>query len=265
MRLQALIFDVDGTLAETEELHRRAFNDAFRAAGLAWHWTADLYAQLLSVTGGKERILHFTQVSPGAGLLDKEQIAALHGDKNRRYAAALADGALPLRPGVRRILDEARRSGLRLAIATTTSRENVDALLAASQGAPTFEIIAAGDQVAAKKPAPDVYALAVRKLGLVPAQCLALEDSVNGLRSALAAEIACVVTRSVYGGSGPFSGAISVVTSLGDPGAEAECLAGLPLEGPLVDVPQLVRWHKSAVELTRFSPPQPDSPPRDHR
>jgi len=265
MRLQALIFDVDGTLAETEDLHRQAFNEAFVAAGLPWHWTRDLYQQLLSVTGGKERILHFTQTAPGADALSNEQIAALHRDKNRRYASALANGALQPRPGVKRLLDEARQSDLRLAIATTTSRENVDALLTASLATQAFEVIAAGDQGAAKKPAPDVYTLALERLGLEPADCLALEDSMNGVRSAFAAGLACVVTRSVYGGTGPFAGALAVVTSLGDPGEEAASLSGLALQGPVVDVSQLRRWHETAAGVMHPVPPQPDSQLPDRR
>jgi HAD superfamily hydrolase (TIGR01509 family) len=231
--LAALIFDVDGTLAETEELHRAAFNETFAAAGLAWHWDQALYGELLAVTGGKERIAHF---APG---LSPERVAALHRDKTARYTARIAAGGLALRPGVRRLLLEARAAGLKLAIATTTSRPNVEALLAACAPMPAFDVIAAGDEVAAKKPAPDIYALALERLGLPAAACIALEDTANGLRSARGAGLGCVMTVSAYGGSGPFEDAACVVSHLGDLGEPAELVAGPPLAGGIVDLAYL--------------------------
>ena len=152
--LSALIFDVDGTLAETEELHREAFNAAFAAAGLDWHWDQGLYAELLEVSGGKERIAHYQRRTGIAPALDSAAIAALHADKTARYTARIRAGSLALRPGIRRILAEAKVARLRLAIATTTSHPNVQALLAAAAPLPAFDVIAAGDDVPAKKPAP---------------------------------------------------------------------------------------------------------------
>jgi HAD superfamily hydrolase (TIGR01509 family) len=227
--LSALIFDVDGTLAETEELHREAFNAAFAAAGLDWHWDQGLYAELLEVSGGKERIAHYQRRTGIAPALDSARIAALHADKTARYTARIRAGSLALRPGIRRILAEAKAAGLRLAIATTTSHPNVQALLAAAAPLPAFDVIAAGDDVPAKKPAADIYRLALEKLGLPAAQCLAFEDTTNGLASAAGAGLRCVVTLSTYGGSGPFSGAVSVVPHLGDPDLPADALSGPPL------------------------------------
>jgi HAD superfamily hydrolase (TIGR01509 family) len=226
MTLEALIFDVDGTLAETEELHRVAFNDAFAAAGLPWHWDQALYAQLLAVTGGKERIAHFQHVANLPDRLDATAIAALHAEKTARYAARVAQGGLALRPGVRRLLNQAHDAKLRLAIATTTSRPNVEALLAACAPLPAFDVIAAGDEVARKKPAPDVYQAALAALDLPPDACLAIEDTENGLRSAAGAGLRCVMTVSVYGGTGPFAGAAAVLSDLGEPGAPFTVLAG---------------------------------------
>ncbi len=214
--LRALIFDVDGTLAETEEWHREAFNAAFAAAGLGWAWDQDLYARLLEVTGGKERIAHFQEVAGISPPLGAAEIAALHADKTARYAARVAAGGLALRPGVRRLLDEAHAAGLRLAIATTTSRANVDALLTACAPLPTFDVIAAGDEVAAKKPAPDIYEAALERLGLPADECVAIEDTLNGLRSAAGAGLRCVITMSTYGGTGPFPGAALVVPNLSE-------------------------------------------------
>ena len=235
MPLAALIFDVDGTLAETEDLHRDAFNAAFAAAGLDWHWERAHYARLLEVTGGKERIA-FHQRLAGLPPLDAAMIAGLHADKTARYTARIRDGGLALRPGIRRLLAEAAQAGIRLAIATTTTRANVEALLAAASPLPAFEAIAAGDEVPAKKPAPDIYLLALRLLGLPAAACVAVEDTANGVASAVGAGLRCLVTTSAYGGAGPFPGATAVVSSLGEPGAAATVLAGPALPGGAVDL-----------------------------
>ena len=216
--LAGLIFDVDGTLAETEEWHREAFNQSFAAAGLAWRWDQALYADLLAVTGGKERIAHFMQAYGVQETLDPPAIAALHAAKTDLYAARVRQGGLALRPGVRRLMQAAQADGVKLAIATTTSMPNVEALLAAcTPPLPPIDAIAAGDAVAAKKPAPDVYELALRLLGLPAAACVAVEDTLNGVRSALGAGVRCVVTTSVYGGTGPFLGAAAVLSDLGEP------------------------------------------------
>lgn len=199
MELKALIFDVDGTLAETEEAHRAAFNETFAAHGIAWHWSRDDYRLLLKTTGGKERMArHRAEV--GFGPSDAE-IAALHVEKTARYGEIIASGQVPLRPGVRALIEAARTAGLRLAVATTTNRPNVDALIAASFGAPAeavFDVIAAGDEVKAKKPAPDVFTLALTRLGLPPEAALAFEDSRAGLASAQAAGLRVALTPSAY-------------------------------------------------------------------
>lgn len=218
--LEALIFDVDGTLAETEEAHREAFNAAFAEAGLGWVWERALYSELLKVTGGKERIRHFM-----ATVLRRDPLAAdtdalvamLHRRKTTLYGELIAAGTVGLRPGIAAVLAASRRSGIRLAIATTTSRPNVDALLAATLGADaaaTFEVIVAGDEVASKKPAPDVYLEALRLLRLDAAQCLAVEDSANGVRSARGAGIPVLVTRGMYTAHDDCSGALADIDDL---------------------------------------------------
>ncbi len=196
---EALILDVDGTLAETEELHRRAFNAAFAEAGLGWHWTQDDYRALLSTTGGKERMARFAgeQGLDPTGL----PIAALHRAKTAHYVALMEGGAIALRPGIAALMDEARAAGLRLAVATTTTPANVAALSRAVFGRPmeaVFDVIAAGDEVATKKPAPDVYLLALARLGLRADQAVAFEDSRNGLRAAQAAGLRCIVAPGLY-------------------------------------------------------------------
>ncbi|PIP95512.1 MAG: phosphatase [Rhodobacterales bacterium CG18_big_fil_WC_8_21_14_2_50_71_9] len=226
--LEALIFDVDGTLAETEELHRRAFNEAFAAAGLDWTWSQDAYRALLRTTGGKERITRYlTERGADPAAFD---VAALHAAKTERYVALMAEGAIALRPGVAALIARARAAGLRLAVATTTSLPNVEALSLAVFGRPAdavFDVIAAGDVVAAKKPAPDIYRHALRALGAAPARAVAFEDSLNGLRAAQGAGLRCVVTPGVYTDTEDFSGADLLLNDLAAlDGLEA--LASLP-------------------------------------
>lgn len=216
---RALIFDVDGTLAETEALHLAAFNAAFAAAGLGWHWDRAAYRRLLETTGGKERIArHMAEIgaAPDAGL-----VARLHADKTRRYGAGVAE--LRLRPGIARIIAEAAAEGCRLAIATTTTAANVEALCRACFGrgmGQVFDVVAAGDMVAAKKPAPDVYLLALERLGVAPEEALAFEDSRNGLVSARAAGIPVVLVQAMFTEGEPTDGAALVL-----PGYDA--VAGL--------------------------------------
>jgi HAD superfamily hydrolase (TIGR01509 family) len=199
MGLKALIFDVDGTLAETEEVHRQAFNETFAAHSIGWHWTPDDYRVLLRTTGGKERMAKH-RAALGSGPSDAE-IAALHKAKTARYVEIIASGQVRLLPGVEDLIARAHAAGLRLAIATTTTRANVDALLEATFRRPpetVFEVIAAGDEVAAKKPAPDVYLCALQRLGLPAEACIAFEDSRAGLASARAAGLRVVLTPSEY-------------------------------------------------------------------
>jgi HAD superfamily hydrolase (TIGR01509 family) len=252
--LAALIFDVDGTLADTErDGHRPAFNAAFADAGLDWSWSVELYGELLKVTGGKERIRYFIErfrpdFEPARDLAGF--IADLHRRKTEHYLRMLRGGAIPLRPGVLRLLREARDAGIRLAIATTTTPENVTTLLECSgePGLPSwFEVIAAGDVVPAKKPAPDIYRLALDQLGLPAHACVAVEDSANGLRSALAADIrAVLVLVSSYTQREDFSTATVVVDELGGPGAPAHVLHGTLDGSDYVDLAALRALHNRA-------------------
>lgn len=215
MTLGALIFDVDGTLAETEEAHRTAFNTVFAARGVGWHWSIETYRGLLQVTGGKERMAaHRTAVGFGP---DDAAIADLHAEKTAAYAGLLAAGGLVARPGVLGLVAAARAAGLRLAVATTTSPGNVQALcrcLWQRDADEVFDVIAAGDEVAAKKPAPDVYLLALARLRLASGACLAVEDSRNGVLAARAAGLAVVAAPSVYTAADDLSGATQVLPDL---------------------------------------------------
>jgi beta-phosphoglucomutase-like phosphatase (HAD superfamily) len=245
--LQALIFDVDGTLADTErDGHRVAFNQAFAGEGLPWQWDVALYGRLLEITGGKERIRHYVATClpdyrPPADF--DALVARLHAAKTRHYTALLATGAIPLRPGVRRLLTEARKAGVRLAIATTTTPDNVSALLEHSLGHGTeswFEVIGAGDIVPAKKPAPDIYYYVLERLGLRAGDCIAFEDSANGIRATRACGLRTVITVNGYTRDHDFSGATLVLDQLGDPGSPATVLAGPALDGrPFLDLDAL--------------------------
>jgi beta-phosphoglucomutase-like phosphatase (HAD superfamily) len=243
---KALLFDVDGTLADTErDGHRVAFNRAFAEAGLDWVWDVPLYGELLAVTGGKERIRHYVEryrrdYRPPADFDDL--VVRLHAAKTRLYTALVAQAGIPLRPGVRRLLDEARGAGVRLAIATTTTPDNVSALLChalAPDAARWFAVIGAGDVVSAKKPAPDIYFYVLERLGLAPSECVAFEDSENGLRSALAAGVTTIVTVNDYTRTHDFRGAALVLDHLGEPGRPCRALAGTPPNGAVIDLAAL--------------------------
>lgn len=220
-QLKALIFDVDGTLAETErDGHRTAFNRAFKQAGLDWVWDVSLYGELLSITGGKERMLYYLQHShhtPVEKRQIKRAIADIHARKTELYTRKLKSGNMALRPGVERLINEARQQGLLLAIATTSSYDNVTALLTATLGTSAldwFTVIAAGDVVSQKKPAPDIYLYCLQQMGLDAAQCLAVEDSANGLQAAQSAGLVTLVTPSFYTHKQSFEGAACVVDCL---------------------------------------------------
>ena len=249
MAIEALLFDVDGTLSDTErEGHRPAFNQAFEEFGLDWHWDAELYGKLLAVTGGKERIRYYVDhFRPGyVRPADFDTLVnELHQAKTRHYTTLLAQGAIPLRPGVKRLLQEARDAGLRLAVVTTTTPENVTSLLQhslAEDAESWFEVIAAGDIVPAKKPASDIYHWAIRRMGLAPQQCLAFEDSKNGLRSSLGAGIRTLITVNGYTAGDNFDGALAVLSDLGEPDAPFKVVEGEAYGKSYVDLSLLRRW-----------------------
>ena len=222
MNFEALIFDVDGTLADTEEAHRVAFNLAFERYRLGWVWEPGEYRELLHITGGKERIATYIET---LALPDAERrrlrtmVPEIHAEKTRFYSSFVADGAVPLRPGVASLLDEAQANGCKLAIASTTTAINIDALLQSTLGLgglDMFSVIACGDQVRAKKPAPDIYQLALRGLGMLPEHAIAFEDSPNGLRAATAAGLRTVVTPNFWTEGNDFSAASLLLPSLAE-------------------------------------------------
>jgi HAD superfamily hydrolase (TIGR01509 family) len=214
-RAGTLIFDVDGTLAETEGIHRRAFNAAFLECGVEWYWDRSTYKKLLRVAGGKERLSAYARTQP-QGLSDA-QIAELHQVKTRHYTRLIAQHTCRLRPGVEVFIDDAIARGQTLAIATTTTLSNVEAMLSRALGRHwrnLFAAVVAGDEVPRKKPAPDVYLEALARLGQSADGCLAIEDSANGLKAAASAGIAVLITRSEYFRDEDFSSALAVVDEL---------------------------------------------------
>ena len=255
MSIEALIFDVDGTLADTEEAHRVAFNLAFERQRLGWTWTRADYRALLSVTGGKERITAYIQSLPVSLALRQrliERVPEIHADKTKFYSSAVRDGGVPLRDGVARLLDEALIAGCRLAIASTTTAVNVDALLHAAfgpRGLEMFAVIACGDQVRAKKPAPDIYRLALQTLGLGAESAVAFEDSPNGLRAATGAGLWTVVTPTYWTEGADFSAAGLVLPRLGDPAHPLPAEPGTALKTRA--------WLSLDELLERARPPRP--------
>ena len=229
-KLQALIFDVDGTIADTErDGHRVAFNRSFADSGLDWQWSVPLYGELLETSGGKERIRAYISkyqpnFTPSINLDD--YIAQLHHNKTHHYQELLSTGAVPLRPGVKRLLLEARSQQVRLAIATTSALPNTLALLEKYLDPAWFEVIAAGDIVSAKKPAPDIYHYVLDKMGLAAEECLVFEDSPQGFQASVGAGLQTVVTVHDYTKQYNFSDAVLVLNHLGEPEQPFQVIAG---------------------------------------
>lgn len=248
MTLKALIFDVDGTLAETEDCHREAFNQAFDEAGMTlegkWIWDRALYRQLLKTTGGKERMRAYVEMEN----FDVPDVIKLHARKTEIYNENIMTGKVALRPGVERLIREARDKGLRLAIATTTSLPNVHSLLTVNLGEGSvdwFEAVCTAEDVMRKKPDPEVFQIALDRLDLQAHECLAFEDSRNGLRSATDINIPTLVTPSVYTDDQDFSEALCVVSNLGEDAVRADHIAGMKMGEGIVDVTAMTNAFKN--------------------
>ncbi len=249
---RAVIFDCDGVLADTERLgHLPAFNKMFEEFGLPVRWTAEEYERLLLIGGGKERLEtllteEFVAVT-GLSQARSEQLAALrrwHERKTEIYADIVASGGVQGRPGVARIIDAALTAGWKVAVASTSTEASVRAVLDRVVGRtcaariPVF----AGDLAPRKKPAPDIYRLAIEGLGVAAGSAIAIEDSRNGLLAATAAGLACVVTVNSFAVAEDFSEAVLVVDSLGDPGGERTTVhanRGRALPGPFLTLDDL--------------------------
>ena len=243
--LRALVFDVDGTLADTERYHLQAFNEAFVAEGLDWRWDPALYTRLLEVSGGKERLLAYWREVRGDAIVIEgnamsDLIDRVHLAKTAAYEALVQDGVVKLRPGVLALVEEALSRGLQLAIATTTSPVNVAALLRRAIGPHWrlhFPVVCDASTAPRKKPDPQVYRQALQGLGVPAHACIAFEDSANGLRAATGAGLATVITPTAFTRHHAFGGALRVLPSL----------AGVTLD-------QLASWHGAAAETAAALP-----------
>ncbi len=245
--LRALIFDVDGTLADTEEIHRCAFNEAFRQLDLDWNWSKPKYAHLLRTAGGKERLAAYIDsldLPPSGRLALLDRIDAIHQAKTAHYTRMILAGEVSLRDGVARLIDDAERCRVRLAIATTTTLANVEALLRTAMGEAAlerFEVIGAAADAARKKPAPDIYEYVMSRLGVSSRECAAIEDSANGLRAAKAAGLFTVVTPSYWTRTEDFSDADLVLPSLGTIDRPLTANAAALVGGPVLGIREINR------------------------
>jgi HAD superfamily hydrolase (TIGR01509 family) len=227
---RGLIFDCDGVLADTERFgHLPAFNQMFAEFGLPVRWSEAEYGRKLAIGGGKERMLSLLTPAfvtaaklPADPDAQRELVATWHKRKTEIYTEMVAAGRLPARPGIRRVAGEAAAAGWALACASTSAEPSVRAVLDHTVGTDLAEsfLVLAGDVVAHKKPAPDIYSLALERLDLPSSACVVVEDSRNGLEAATGAGISCLVTVNGYTSGEDFSDAVLVVTSLGDPDGE---------------------------------------------
>lgn len=255
MTLKALLWDVDGTLAETErDGHRVAFNQAFEACGVPWRWNEAHYGDLLCITGGRERLLFDMNTRADAPAIPEREVfaQAIHARKNALYGELVRSLGIPLRDGVLALMRQCRERDIRMGIATTTSRSNVDALLRVHLGprwAEWFAVTLCGEDVQRKKPDPLVYVKALRALAVGPLEAVAIEDAPGGVAAARAAGIPVVVTRSVYFAQAPIEGAVAVGPGLHDRRGWWPAPLGLAGNGRGVDLEDIEGWCAQADSI----------------
>lgn len=219
-QLKAIIFDVDGTFADTErDGHRVAFNEAFANEGLDWYWDEKMYGELLSIGGGRERIEGYIRYYRH-DVVDPELVSRLHAAKAIAFTQLIASGAVPLRSGVARLIAEAKAAGVQVAVATNCSYTSLNALTQRffqQTADELFDVRVTGDMLLAKKPNPEAYNKALAGLGLPVENCVAIEDSNMGLTAAKEAGLTTIVTVNEYTQHEDVSAAQLILTQLGEP------------------------------------------------
>ncbi|MET0279303.1 MAG: HAD-IA family hydrolase [Pseudorhodoplanes sp.] len=269
MALEALVFDVDGTIVDTEELHRRAFNQAFLEFELGWDWAPEVYARLLRISGGDDRIVHHIGGLPISDLEKlrlRRLVPGLHREKTRIYGELVARNMVKPRPGIARLIREARAAGLKIGLAATSASANVQPLIGASftrETASAIDAVVSADLVSNRKPAPDIYLLLLSMLGVPPEHCVAFEDSANGVAAAQAAGMVTIATPSRWTQSQDFSHADLKLGSLGEPDqplaqADSVAVGGVACVG-LDQLRALLEFHgtsgkRAALQNKRLAP-----------
>ena len=251
MKLNAILFDVGGTIAESEEIHRVSFNEAFKEFGLNWYWDEAIYRELVFIGGGKERIKHYITRAWPEMLKQKnftKYIESVHKIKGQIYEEFLNDSQLKARPGIIRLLKELKNEKIRLAIVSDTTEENLINLFKKGLGINPiewFEILAHGGCTIQKKPSPDIYLWTLERLKLPPESCLAIEDAPRGVDSAIDAGLKVLVTPSIYTLEEKFEKSSLLLSHLGEPEEPFNVIKGDAFGHSFVDLDLLKKIHGS--------------------
>ncbi len=257
--LEALIFDVDGTLIDTEELHRQAYNQTFLDFGFGWHWDPDRYADLLTVSGGQERIarnIDLMNLPPSEKIRLRRVIPAVHKEKTRLYGQLIASNSVRPREGVARLIAQAQHAGVRVGLVASSASANVDTLVSSALGHDLRKAvgpIVCGDMVTRKKPAPDIYELLLTMLRVSAPDAVAFEDSANGLMAAKAAGLYTIVTPSRWTSGQKFESADLVLSSLGDPEAPLNAANAAKIGALYLDLAKLVALRSATVPTVKVN------------
>lgn len=235
-KIQAVFFDQDGVIIDTErDGHRVSFNMTFKEFGFTDEWDVEYYHELLQIGGGKERMKHHWKTKGFSKPMTEEEVDALipqmHKRKTALFVELIESGKLPLRPGVHRFMKEAMEAGLKIAVCTTSNEQAAKAITEKMLSDIKFDLVLAGDVVKNKKPDPEIYILALEKLGLKPEEVFVVEDSKNGVRASKAAGIKTIVTTNGYTEKEDVSAGDIIVSCLGDPDGEKAVLRKGELPG----------------------------------